>query len=256
MRKFGWSVLGVLAVATGALAQGAVPPPGQDNLDTALRGWEKAMTDLKSFAVVIDRSTHDKALNTKDEFKGHALFIKGATKQAGSRARLELYKANNPKVYEKYVCTGNFLYEYSPSNNKVRIHNMPQNKPGGEQQESFLSFLFGIGADQAKGRYLMEYKGSDKFYHYIRILPKLDQDRGDFAEARLSLYRANHLPAQMWYLQPNRNEITWNFSKLQIDVDIPLTYFQPDFPKDWAVERVDPRTPGNVAPTVRNKGQQ
>ena len=251
MRSFACSILGMFALALTATAQGLAPP---ENLDSVLRGWEKSMTDLKSFAAVVERDTLDKALQTRDKFKGMALFLKPtAVKDDTSRARLELTKVNNDKVFEKYICTGTYLYEYAPANQIVRVHNMPQNKQGG-QQESFLSFLFGMGAEQAKARYHMEHilpNPPDKHYHYIRIRPKLDQDKSDFSEARLSLYRANNLPAQIWYHQPNGNEITWNFSQLQIDVNIPATYFDPAVPKDWRMERVQPKAPPVATPTIR-----
>jgi hypothetical protein len=53
-------------------------------------------------------------------------------------------------------------------------------------------------------------------------------------------------------LQPNKNEITWNFKNLQIDRQLDLRYFQPDEPKGWRVERVQPKVPLNVTPTIRN----
>ena len=37
-------------------------PAGKETLDTVLHGWEKAMTDLQSFACVVQRKTLDKAL--------------------------------------------------------------------------------------------------------------------------------------------------------------------------------------------------
>jgi TIGR03009 family protein len=247
MRRFGYCLIGLLAVAA--------PAPAQENLDTVLRGWEKSMTDLKNFVCEVNRESLDKALQAKDTFKGYAMFVKPATKNDGSRARLELAKTTNAKVFEKYICTGIYLYEYAPANNVVRVHDMPQNKQGNNQQESFLSFLFGMGSEQAKTRYQMELivpKTPDKFYHYIRVQPKLAQDKGDFTEARLSLYRANNLPAQIWYHQPNGNEITWNFSKVQTNLDkLSPDYFQPDVPKGWRVERVQPKTPVAVTPTVR-----
>src|SRR3954468_19715045 len=103
MRRYTWSLLGTLAVAAATLAQGTAPPPavppaGANDLNGVLRGWEKAMTDLKSFAVTIDRGTVDKVLGAGDQFKGYALFRK-----EGTRARLELAKVNNPKVFEKYI---------------------------------------------------------------------------------------------------------------------------------------------------------
>jgi TIGR03009 family protein len=250
MRAFAGSILCILLTAATASAQ--------ESLDTVLRGWEKAMTDLKSFVAVCERDTLDKALQTRDHFKGYAMFLKPTAKEDGSRARLEMSKVSNAKIFEKYICTGTYLYEYAPANSVVRVHNMPQNKPGGVQQESFLSFLFGMGAEQAKTRYAMEHvlpNPPDKHYHYIRVKPKQDQDKSDFTEARLSLFRTNHLPAQIWYLQPNGNEITWSFKNLQIDVQVPLTYFQPDVPKDWRVERVQPPAPKDASPTIRNKAQ-
>lgn len=244
-------MLGVFAIALTASAQGVAPV---ENLDSVLHGWEKSMTDLKSFAAVVERDSLDKALQSRDQYKGYAMFLKAANKGDASRARLELAKINNTKVFEKYICTGTYLYEYAPVNQVVRVHNMPQNKQGEIQQESFLSFLFGMGAAQAKARYQMDHVAPnppDKHYHYIRIRPKLDQDKSDFSEARLSLYRANNLPAQIWYHQPNGNEITWNFSKLQIDVSIPLEYFNPDMPKGWRMERVQPKALPAATPVIR-----
>lgn len=254
MAKFAFSVIGVLVLGTMASSQGP-PPTAQDNLDLVLRAWEKAMTDLKSFQVIVDRTTLDKSFKTEDKFKGYALFVKAPAKDAGSRARIEMAKTTNPKIYEKYICTGTYLYEYSPAASVVRVHNMPRGNGTGEQQESFLSFLFGMGADQAKARYDMTYVSSDQHYHYVRILPKLAQDKGDFAEARLSLLRSNNLPAQMWYLQANKTEITWSFTEPQVNVNIDLKHFDPVVPPGWKMERVQPPVPANVTPTVRTKPQ-
>lgn len=259
MRVFAYSLIGLLLVAASASAQ----PAQVENLDSVLRGWEKAMTDLRSFVCVVQRTTVDKALGApEDKFKGYAMFMKPATKNDGSRARLEMAKVSNPKVFEKYICTGVYLYEYAPANNIIRIHDMPKNKKDGVQQESFLSFLFGMGAEEAKRRYDMELvypvdkdtkkQIRDPNYHYIRITPKLAQDKSDFVLARLTLFRSNNLPAEIHYLQPNKNEIKWSFSELQLDRQIPLTFFQPDEPKDWRIERVQPKGLAGGAPKFRN----
>jgi TIGR03009 family protein len=277
MRVFSYTVVALAALAGPVFAQGPmqpITPQEQAALDQVLRGWEKSMTDLRSFITKVDRESLDKALQAKDQYKGYAIFLKANVKDDQSRARLELAKVTNPppdknkadkgkeksdkskeapSVFEKYICTGTYLYEYAAAQKVVRVHDMPQNKKGG-QQESFLSFLFGMGADEAKARYEMRPvfpKVPDQYYHYIRIKPKMEADKSDFAEARLSLYKANNLPAQIWYLQPNGNEITWSFTELQVDKDIPLSWFQPDIPKDWRVERVPQKQAPAVPPTVR-----
>ncbi len=264
MRVFAYACLACSAwglVGAGPVfAQGAmqpITPQEEAALNQILRGWEKSMTDLRSFITKIDRESLDKALQAKDQYKGFAIFLKANVKDDQSRARLELAKVSNPAVFEKYICTGTYLYEYAPAQKVVRVHDMPQSKKGG-QQESFLSFLFGMGAEQAKARYDMRpvfSKTPDPYYHYIRIKPKMAADKNDFAEAQLSLYKANNLPARIWYLQPNGNETTWNFTELQVDRDIPLTLFQPDMPKDWRVERVQPKLAPGVQPTIRGKTQ-
>jgi TIGR03009 family protein len=274
MRNFAYAVVAILALAVPVFAQGAPQPaapkpltPQEENyLDSVLKGWEKSMTELRSFATKVHRASHDKALQAQDTYGGYALFLKANVKDDLSRARLELIKQvpekkdkKNEKpadpIFEKYICTGTYLYEYVPANKVVRVHNMPQNGKG-KQQESFLSFLFGMGAKEAKDRYEMRPVFSDKpdpHYHYIRVKPKLPQDKNDFSEARLSLLKTNFLPAQIWYLQPNGNEITWNFTEQRIDVDIPLTYFQPDMPNGWTVQRVQPPPAPGAQPVIRTK---
>lgn len=248
MRVFAFSLLALFAAV--------LPASAQENLDTVLRGWEKAMTDLRSFVAKVERTTLDKPLNARDDYKGFAMFMAPASKGDACKARLELAKVGKPEVFDKYLYTGKLLYEYAPANKVIRIHQLPPNKQG-VQQESFLSFLFGMTASDAQKRYEMKHvlpNPPDKFYHYILIRPRTDQDKSDFVEARLSLFRSNNLPAQIWYLQPNKVEITWNFTEHQINVQIPPQWFAPENPppKGWREEVVPPRGPVNLAPKIRN----
>jgi TIGR03009 family protein len=272
MRVLAITLIAVSALAVPLFAQ-QQPPAGEqpmtkqeaDYLNAVLMAWEKSMTDLRSFVTEVDRESLDKALQAKDHYKGFALFLKANVKGDQSRARLEMAKIiktkdgpkASPDIFEKYICTGTYLYEYVPASKVIRVHDMPQaNKPGQGPQQSFLSFIFGMGAAQAQARYDMRpvfSKTPDPNYHYIRVKPKMVQDKNDFAEARLSLYKANNLPAQIWYLQPNGNEITWNFTNLKLDKDIPLNWFQPDQPKGWSIQRVQPKAAPPVQPTVRGK---
>src|SRR5438874_300299 len=109
MRVFACAMIGLLLITLTVSAQGVAPVAPREDLDTVLRGWEKAMTDLKSFVCVVQRRTLDKALGARDEHKGYAMFLSPTTKDGGSRARLELGKVSNPKVFEKYICTGTYL---------------------------------------------------------------------------------------------------------------------------------------------------
>ena len=149
MRIFTYATLILLSATLFVSAQAVGQPPAQENVDSVLRGWEKAMVDLQSFACEVQRKTVDNVFGD-DEFRGYAMFMKPQVKGDGSRARLQLAKVKNPDVFEKYIVTGPFLYEYVPATKVIRIHDMPQGSQGGMQQESFLSFLFGMSSDRPR----------------------------------------------------------------------------------------------------------
>src|SRR5437660_589497 len=121
MRVFAYAFLAFgafWAAAAPVFAQGAmqpITPQEEAALNQILRGWEKSMTDLRSFVTKVDRESLDKALQAKDQYKGFAVFLKANVKDDQSRARLELAKVSKPDVFEKYICTGTYLYEYSPA---------------------------------------------------------------------------------------------------------------------------------------------
>jgi hypothetical protein len=68
----------------------------------------------------------------------------------------------------------------------------------------------------------------DPNYHYVLIKPKLAEDKSEFREVRLTLLRANNLPRQIWYLQPNGNEITWDFTNVKINTAFNKRLVDPD----------------------------
>jgi TIGR03009 family protein len=254
-------VLATLAAAsTVTLAQQGAPPvqavnPGQ--LDPVLDGWERSLTTLRSLYADCEHTTQDKVFQTREVFKGTAKYLKAPGPGQGSRASLELHKLT-PKglsqdIYEKYICTGTYLYEYAPANKVIRIHDLPQPKAGQVADDNFLSFLFGMKASEAKQRYQLDIPASpaDPYYYYLQIHPKLPQDKADFSVARLVMRRDNFLPAQVWFLRPNGNEEIWAFPKVSRDVAIPAaTFEQPKLPVGWKFEKM----PAQTKPKIRGNG--
>jgi TIGR03009 family protein len=220
----------VLALTPSAFAQ-------ELDIDTVVRDWKKTLSGMKSCACVIERTSVDKAFNTKDEFRGQAFFRKAEKKGDGNLASLELTKTTNPNVIEKYIFTGSELHEYVFATKQVRVYKLP-NVDQYLAQADLIGFAFGLGAEHVKERYHLELKKPktpDNYYHYFLITPKTAHDKAGFTEARLALYRENNLPAQIWFLQPNRNEVTWNFTKIEVNVDIPANRFVPVVPNGWQV---------------------
>ena len=128
-------------------------------------------------------------------------------------------------------------------------------KSGQVSDENFLRFLFGMKAVDAKQRYKMTWvpdkEDNNKYYHYLKVVPRDPRDKQDFNEARLVLWSNTMLPRQLWYLQPNGNEIRWDFPQVKLNANIPLLNFQqPDTPAGWRVERVQQRAAVPIQPTV------
>jgi TIGR03009 family protein len=236
MRIFFSVFVSILFLSASASAQ-------QPDLDAILKGWEKTISGIENFALIVERRTVDKALAVTDEYKGTALFAKAAKKGESTKALLQLEKVNNPNVSEKYVYTGSELHWYNAANKTVRVHKVPNLKQMGLPENAAMGFALGIGAAEVKKRFdieLVTANPPDKHYHYIRVRPKTPQDKADFTEARLALYRDTNLPAQWWYVQPNKNEVTWNFTKIQLNMNLPGQQIDTDIPPGWQVIPVAP----------------
>jgi TIGR03009 family protein len=245
MRSIGFSLSALLLLPVAGAAQQPTPTAEQ-MLDYVLGNWEQAMTKLSSFAVVCRRTTADKTFGGVEIYEGLAKYLKGSQGQP-SRALLKMDNKKDPGKYEKFLYTGTFLYEFVPATKVLRIHDVPKAQPGQlGVDDNIVALLFGMKAADAKRRYQMTWvadsKDNNKFYHYLRILPRLPQDKADFTEARLVLTSKDFLPRQVWYHQPNGNQITWDFEELQKNAAIPPQTFLPpqQLEAGWRVERIQP----------------
>jgi TIGR03009 family protein len=271
MRTLGWTLALSFVALDAAYAQqpagapGNQAAPGQNaatqtqapanskRLDELLTRWEQAMASVQSITAQIKRTSVDKTFQTADEFEGTAKYMKP------NLAMLEMKKKGKEQTTEKYVCTGNFLYEYSFTDKVIRAHELPPPKPGQVADDGFLSFLFGMRAEEAKRRYDMKLvKGppEDQWYYYIEILPRYPQDKADFSKARLVLLASTFLPRELWFEQPNGNEVKWDIPKIDQGVNLNRTEFMsPTTPQGWKLERMPKPAAGNQPPRVVRPNQ-
>jgi len=256
-----WSSLPALVLA--ASAAWAQQPPANPSpaasdprLDAVLKYWEQSMLNVQSLSAEVKRTQLDKTFQRTSLFEGEAKFQRGGPGQT-SRASLMLTKKENPQVFEKFLCTGNFLYEWAPAEKVIRRYELPTPKPGQVADENFLSFVFGMRAVDAKARYDMAYvppPANDKWYQYLRIMPKQQADRADFTEARLTLLNTNYLPRQLWFLKPNGDEVTWDFPSVTTPANInPADFGHPQLPGGWQFVPVPLQNP--PPRVLRNSGK-
>jgi TIGR03009 family protein len=236
----GTLVLHAQQTAPPAQSPGAsgFPPPAQaappSRLDQLMLRWEKEMESVQTLSADLTRKTVDKVWGNTEEFVGKARYMKP------SMAVLEMHKKGNPNFFEKYLCTGAFLYQWSPANKVINVFELPPPRPGQAAQNDFLSFFFGMKADEAAKRYDLKLLKEDQHYIYVEILPKLPTDKADFTRARLVLNQHNCLPRQVWFEQPNGNEVYWDLPQVARDVPLERRDFAPpaQLPPDWNMVRV------------------
>ncbi|MCS6850924.1 MAG: TIGR03009 domain-containing protein [Gemmataceae bacterium] len=224
-------------ISVASLLLGALPlaaqQPAPNRLDTLLQRWEQEMKSVQTLVLQCSRTETDKVNMTTTTFVGSAKYMRP------NLAVLDMVKQSNPQVYEKYVLTGTFLYEYRPKEKKIRVHELPPARQGNVADDGPLSLLLGMKAEEAKKRFDLRLVKEDQWYIYLEILPRLPADKADFQRARLVLNNKTFLPRELWFEQPNGNEIKWDIPKIDSNVAVNRHEFAPPgLPTGWTVERI------------------
>jgi hypothetical protein len=164
----------------------------------------------------------------------------GTGPSALNLAHMEMREEGKPEFAEKIICTGTYLYMFAPKEKEIRAYEVPRAKPGQVSDDNFMSFMFGMKADEAKKRYSLTLHHEDKWYIYVDVVPRLASDKAEFARARLVLNKDTFLPRQLWFEHNNGGEITWDIPRLQSGASIDRRVF--DAPKPAAGWKLVPVT--------------
>jgi TIGR03009 family protein len=217
-----------------------------DQLDALLMQWEQRMKAVETLvAYPCSRVEKDAVDGTTREFHGYAKFMRP------NLADLHMARKDKPELFERYLSTGTFLYEYRPQQKLVRVHDLPQRGPGqGPVEDNFLSFLFGMEAREAKRRYELTLEKTDKWYYYLLVKPRFAPDRADFTVARLALWVNTLLPREMVFVTPNGTEVKWDIPQIDTTAGkVKRSDFQPQrVPADWQTVKVPLPGPPPAAP--------
>ncbi len=242
MRHYSFALLGLLALAAGLRAQKPTePPPGTPaQLDDRLANWEQRMKDVRSIIAKVSRTDINKVRgqNTVKSGEVRCLKVDAGGGKVDKLALLYLAEKDDPRSYEKYICTGDLLYSFSPREQILYYRKLREKL----SDDSFLYFLFEMKADALKKRFDMTLiRPDDPNYVYIDIKPRLEADKGEFDRARLVLFKRDYLPAQLWFQEPTGGiHHTWDLSELKVnDPGVKAVDFvAPEKPAGWKVEEV------------------
>src|SRR5262245_38099413 len=201
-------------------------------LDMHLQGWEDQMKKISTLHMPgIKRVDKDNQLKFVSNWIGEAKYNKP------NQAILALIREDKREIWEKWVCSGAAIYQFQPQQKQIILHQLPAKKDGQVSDENFLSFMFGMKAEDAKKRYGLQVtqgKEKDPYYVYIDIQPREDRDKADFEVARLVLHKDSYLPQQLWLRPANGDETTWDIPQVKSGVALDRREFQaPEAPKGW-----------------------
>src|SRR5579871_4629677 len=126
MRTYLMVLAALFAVGLAAPAQQPQPQPppmaaADKKLDEYLGRWEQEMQKIQSLEATLERTEKDKTFQTERKFVGTARYMKdGSGPTARNLAMLEMKEAGKSEMYEKFICTGTFLYQFRPQEKEIR----------------------------------------------------------------------------------------------------------------------------------------
>jgi len=205
--------------------------PAHNRLDALLIRWANEMSHVQSLEATIVRTTKDKTFGDTEIAQGMARYLKP------DMASVRLDFASRPGKFEQYVWSGNALYEFRPQDKLLRVHALPPRPAGQLSDDSFVSFIFGMKAEEVKRRYDMRLAKENENWAYIYIYPRYPGDKVDFQRAELVLNSKTMMPRRLWFEQPNKNEITWDLPRVATGLPLDKNLFvRPPAPAGWRTE--------------------
>ncbi|HEY2838993.1 MAG TPA: TIGR03009 domain-containing protein [Pirellulales bacterium] len=241
--------------------------PANPRLDALLADWEKSMKGVESLMAAVTLSEVDALTKTTEVYEGQVKFMRP------NMADLYVAKKSNPQQYKRYLCTGNYLYDFSPREKRIRAYPLPPRAAGQPiADNTFIGFLAGMSAVEAKRRFQLSMlvspqnpTGEDNYYAYIKVEPRFGEDKAEFSVARLAILKSTMMPAEMRFITPTGDEVRWTISSIQTNAAsrVARTDFgPPQKPNGWTMDNMPPPGPPTGAPPagpapskVRPKGQ-
>ena len=262
MRKNVFALAVLLATAAGARSQQTSPikvisPVAATDkalaLDDHLNSWESRMREVQSLQATIKREDKNKVYGATKKLSGLAYYAKSGTgATALNMAALELTEEKKTEFTEKIVCTGTYLYQYVPPQKEIRAYPIAKSKPGQVGEDSFLGFLFGMKAVDAKKNYDLKLFKVDAYYVYIDVAPKTAAGKADFTRARMVLDKTTYMPRQLWFEEANGNEITWDIPRIQQGLSLDRRIFDtPRTPAGWKLVPISPTAKADAPRVIR-----
>ena len=146
------------------------------------------MVNIDRFSTRVTRTEVSPLTRKPTTYVGEASFMKPNMARIDLTHQDEVGKKDAEKTnFERLICNGQNIFEYSPKDKAIVIHEMPKgNNPADDNL--ILSFLKGMKVAAAKQRFSFTLTKESEWYSYVMITPRSDADRQEFTVAQ-----ADHL---------------------------------------------------------------
>jgi TIGR03009 family protein len=245
MRRYGYSIFGLVAIVAIATAQTPTPMglarpdqlPGSGRAGAAivpaaavalppalqahLSAWEKKSSSVGSYYSDCEYVRKNLLVRKETTFTGTMMCMKP------NLARMRIDNKADRTDFLSYIADGKAVYEYAGKDKVVRQFTIPPGGKGGVGDNLLMEFMSGsMSADDVKTRFDLKLEKEEEYYTHIKILPKLEKDKQEFESMLLVLYSGklaerkwDYLPAVV-VIQKNRDEIDqWTFKEPKINND-------------------------------------
>ena len=186
------NVLGLPPAQPLPTAPFTITPEEEANLDRVLVDWEKMSSTVKTFESDFTRWDYDGVFgNPNVAIRVATGFVRYATpdkgfyehKQVDPKDFNKLDEANQ-RYNEKWVCTGDAVFQFRFDLNQVREHKLPENMRGKAISEGPMPFVFGVEAKKMRERYWLRITTPQQYAQqnqvWIEAYPKQAKDAANF----------------------------------------------------------------------------
>lgn len=166
-----------------ATAPFQLSPQDEASLDRLLTDWQNMSGNVKTFEARFDR------------FDWNAVFGNAGAPTKIVQGSLK-YSAPDKGFYElddkseKWICTGDAVFEFRAVDKKVREHRLPPNLRGQAISDGPMPFVFGVQAAKMKARYWLRIntpQNSESNQVWLEAYPRHAQDAANFLKVDIIL---------------------------------------------------------------------
>jgi len=232
--------------------------PSQERIDELLKAWEKRTAGVDSLMTAVTRTDIDPLTKKETIYVGQIAIMKPNLLRFDLTHEDEVGKKDSEKTrLERLYFDSKHIYEFVSNEKLILVHERISKEKAATLDKFIrdLRFAFenisvnfpvfavlrGMKADDVKKRFnlvLQEPKDSNaKWYAYLMIVPKTEDDKQKFVAAQLTLWLKNPnaqgepdltmTPARFWYRKVNGAEVTYLFKNMQPNAKLKPADFTP-----------------------------